>query len=90
MTKNKQSSLVHFKIHRLKDYVGFYIHYVFCKIFHEQESEWQSWKGALVCNYGYTCDLGYSYGTHCEQELKLRSKLVAVKNLHLRNLFFMN
>lgn len=63
---NNSSSLLHFKTHRLIEYLKFYPHYIFCKLFHEQDSPVVSWRGALICNCGYVYDLGYSYGQHCE------------------------
>lgn len=60
------SSKLHFKFYRILKYVEFYPHYIYCKLFHEQESMWQSWKGAMVCDCGYVEDLGMCYGMHCE------------------------
>lgn len=65
MTTNS-SSLLHFKFHRLTESLSFYCHYIFCSLFHEQDSPWKSWKGAIICNCGYAYDLGYGYGQHCE------------------------
>ncbi len=61
------SSVLHFKFYRLIKYISFYPHYIFCKLFHKQESMWQSWKGAMVCDCGYIEDLGMCYGMHCEE-----------------------
>lgn len=64
----KYSSLLHFKYHRIIEYLKFYPRYVRCKLFHEQEfPRWESWKGAMVCTCGVAIDLGYSHGMHCEE-----------------------
>lgn len=61
------STWLHFKIHRLIEYIKFYFHYCNCKLFHEQEEpKWESWRGAMLCTCGVAIDLGYSYGQHCE------------------------
>lgn len=67
-TKNLEcSSRLHFKIHRLIEYVKFYPQYIRCKLFHEQSfPSWESWKGAILCTCGLGIDLGYSYAQHCE------------------------
>jgi len=60
------NSWLHFKIHRFIEYLKFYPNYIYHKLFHEQSTHWESWKGALLCDCGYAIDLGYSYGQHCE------------------------
>ena len=67
MTLNSQSNLIHFKLHRIIEYLNFYPHFIYCKIFHNQSTAWVSWKGALLCDCGIAIDLGYSYGMHCEK-----------------------
>ena len=66
MTDAIKSSLLHFKIHRLIQYVKFYPQYIRCRIFHQQEDTWQSWRGALLCTCGVGINLGLSYAMHCE------------------------
>jgi len=72
------SSWLHFKIHRLIEYVKFYPQYIRCKLFHEQESpKWESCKGAILCTCGIGIDLGISYGQHyekCYNRITLHSK----------------
>jgi len=69
------SAFLHFKYHRLIEYLSFYPHYVYHKIFHEQSTYWESWKGALLCDCGFAVDLGYSYGQHCEKCYEFVSRM---------------
>ena len=65
------SSWIHFRIHRTSEWLNFLIRYPYHKIFHSQKSsgdfqQWANINGAIACNCGYVCDLGTSYGLHCE------------------------
>jgi len=63
---------IHFRIHRIIQYLDFYIHYPYHRILHcfnpfGDDPTFGTVRGSIVCECGYVNDLGYSYGMHCEE-----------------------
>lgn len=61
---NNSSSLLHFKFHRLWEYLSFWVRLPYHASIHHQEYGYNI--GFIICDCGYVVDLGVSYGQHCE------------------------
>lgn len=65
------ASWLHFKTHRVLEYLKFWVRLPYHIIFHSFDPyadgyEGYSVKGFIICGCGYVEDLGITYGMHCE------------------------
>ena len=64
---------LHFKLHRIKEYLIFWTRLPYHVLFHKFEpygdDGYQGYnvKGFIICNCGFVEDLGVTYGMHCEK-----------------------
>lgn len=67
------SSWLHFKYHRIIEWLSFLIHLPYHLLFHSfdpySDKGYQGYtiRGFIICDCDYVIDLGMSYGMHCEE-----------------------